>query len=357
MKEKSKYIPKTERRELTYHDRLIIETLYNKGFKAKDIAADLFVSLPTVYREIKRGTYQHKNSDWTYTQKYSADKAQTVHNFNVLARGKPLKVENDHRFVKYVSEQIRKEKYSPQAIIGDIQKNNLSFKTNVSYKTIYRYVEQGLIPNVTKRDLPFQGKRKKKSELRSIQPVPLNKRSIETRPDEIFRRATFGHWEMDSVIGKREKGQTLLVMTERLTRYELVFRSKDKTIASTVRILNRLERRLGRNFKTIFKTITVDNGCEFNSSPRLEKSIYKGNRTLLYYCHPYQSSERGSNEKQNQMLRRRILKHTKIEDYTDRYLKETQDWLNNYPRGIFNYESANDRFQRELQKLGIQATF
>ena len=44
----------------------------------------------------------------------------------------------------------------------------------------------------------------------------------------------------------------------------------------------------------------------------------------------------------------------KIEDYTDRDLRKVQDWLNNYPRGIFNYESANDRFQRELQKLGIQ---
>lgn len=54
------------------------------------------------------------------------------------------------------------------------------------------------------------------------------------------------------------------------------------------------------------------------------------------------------------MLRRYIIKYSKIEDYTDRDLKEAQDWLNNYPRGIFNYESANDRFQRELQKLGIE---
>ena len=351
---KKTYIPKTARRELTYKDRLVIETLYNKGFKVKDIAADLSVSLPTIYREIERGKYQHKNSDWTYTPKYSADKAQTVHDFNVLARGKPLKVNNDHQFVKYVSRKIRKNKYSPQAIIGDIQKHNLEFNTKISYKTIYRYVEQGLIPNVTKKDLPFQGKRKKKPEPKTVQPVPGNKRSIEVRPTEIGQRLSFGHWEMDSIIGKREKGQTLLVMTERLTRFELVFRSKDKTVESTIRILNRLEKRLGRKFKTIFQTITVDNGCEFNNSSKLEKSIYKGNRTIFYYCHPYQSSERGSNEKQNQMLRRYIIKYSKIEDYTDRDLKEAQDWLNNYPRGIFNYESANDRFQRELQKLGIE---
>lgn len=351
---KNTYIPKTSRRELTYRDRLAIETLHNNGIKVKEIAAALSVSLPTVYREIERGMYQHKNSDWTYTKKYSADKAQTVHDFNVLARGKPLKVQNDYQFVKYVSKQIRKEKYSPQAIVGDIQKHDLKFKTKVSYKTIYRYVEQGLIPNVTKKDLPFQGKRKKKPEPQPIQPVPKNKRSIEVRPSEIARRSSFGHWEMDSVIGKREKGQTLLVMTERLTRFELVFRSNDKTVGSTIRILNRLEKRLGRKFKTLFQTITVDNGCEFNNSARLEKSIYKGNRTILYYCHPYQSSERGSNEKQNQMLRRYIIKHTKIEDYTDRDLRKVQDWLNNYPRGMFNYESANDRFQRELQKLGIE---
>ena len=341
------------RKELSYENRLVIEIMYNKGFKVKEIAAELGVNPSTIYRELPRGRYQHKNSDWTYTEKYSAEKAQLAHNFNVLARGKPLKVGNDHDFVKYVSAMIRKKKYSPQAIVADVEKNHFQFQTTVSYKTIYRYVEAGLIPNVTRKDLPFRGVRKKKRKAKPIIPVAENKRSIELRPVEIGDRSAFGHWEMDSVIGKREKGQTLIVMTERKTRFELVFRSKDKTIASTVRILNRLEKRLGRNFKTIFRSITVDNGSEFNSSGLIERSIYRGIRTVLYYCHPYQSSERGSNEKQNQMLRRYIIKHTRIEEYSDRDLRDVQEWINNYPRGIFNYRSASDLFHEELDKLGV----
>ena len=344
-------------KELTYTNRLTIETLYNSGSKIKEIAAYLGISLPTVYREISRGKYLHKNYDWTYTEKYSADKSQQVHDFFVISRGKTLKLGNDNEFVKYLSKMIKKYKYSPQAIIADIKQRNLKFKTNVSYKTIYRYVEAGLVPGVTTKDLPFRGERKKRKPKQDLSPVPAGKLSIELRPDFINSRALFGHWEMDTVIGKREKGQTLIVLTERKTRFELVFRAKDKSVKSTVRILNRLERRLGKHFKTVFKTITVDNGVEFNNFKLLEKSIFRGKRTTIYYCHPFASCERGSNEKQNQMLRRWIIKSTKIEEYTDKQLKEAQEWLNNYPRPMFNFNTSKALFDKELEALNITAKF
>ena len=144
-------------KELTYKNRRTIEDLYNSGSKIKEIAKYLRVSLPTIYREISRGKYLHKNHDWTYTEKYSADKSQSVHDFYILARGKTLKLGNDYEFVKYLSKMIKKFKYSPQAIIADIKSNSRNFKTDISYKTIYRYVEAGLVPNVTTKDLPFRG--------------------------------------------------------------------------------------------------------------------------------------------------------------------------------------------------------
>ena len=162
---------------------------------------------------------------------------------------------------------------------------------------------------------------------------------------------------MDTVIGKREKGETLIVLTERKTRFELVFRSKDKTVKSTVCILNRLERKLGRHFKTIFKSITVDNGVEFNNFKLLEKSIFKGKRTIIYYCHPYASGERGSNEKQNQMLRRWIVKSTKIEEYTDKQIKDAENWLNNYPRPMFDFNTSKSLFDKEIEALAIEWNF
>ena len=126
---------------------------------------------------------------------------------------------------------------------------------------------------------------------------------------------------------------------------------------STVRVLNRLEKKLGRNFKIVFKSITVDNGCEFNNSNLLEKSIFNGRRTLLYYCHLYSSSERGSNEKQNQMIRRFIIKSTKIEDYSDNDIKQVQNWINDYPRNIFNFCTSRDKFTEELSNLGVKYCF
>ena len=55
-----------------------------------------------------------------------------------------------------------------------------------------------------------------------------------------------------------------------------------------------------RLFRDVFKTITVDNGVEFSDAEGLEKSRRnKKIRTKVYYCHPYSSCERGSNENAN----------------------------------------------------------
>lgn len=63
--------------------------------------------------------------------------------------------------------------------------------------------------------------------------------SIERRPQIVSTRSTFGHWELDSVIGKA-KGtrQSLLVLTERMTRYEIILRTASKSSAATVQALN-----------------------------------------------------------------------------------------------------------------------
>lgn len=69
-------------------------------------------------------------------------------------------------------------------------------------------------------------------------------KSIEERPFEINDRTTFGHWEIDTVVGKKTKNQPrLLTMTERLTRYTLVIKVQGKHESSgneTIRSLSRL---------------------------------------------------------------------------------------------------------------------
>lgn len=53
-------------------------------------------------------------------------------------------------------------------------------------------------------------------------------------------------------------------------------------------------------------------------------------------------SERGSNENANKLIRRWIPKGSHISEFTDQYIKDLQDWINSYPRKIFNYLSANE---------------
>ena len=342
-------------KRFTYESRLKLEALYNAHVNVKEIANQLGFHFTCVYKEIKLGLYEHKNTDWTYSKKYSADIAHQRSKFNTAARAKDLKIGNDYEFVKFVEKMILQEHYSPEGVLAEIQRRNLKFKTDVSARTIYRYIDSGIFPNLTRKSLPYKGHRDQTKKQKIVKTNSKIGKSIELRPDEAASRDVFGHWELDSVIGKREKGNTILVFTERKTRFELIFRSNDKSAVSTVKTLNALEHKLGHSFKKIFKSITCDNGVEFSCSDALERSdLGNYKRTEVFYCHPYSSSERGSNEKQNQMIRRWIHKGTKIEQYSDEYIQNTADWLNDYPRGIFDFKSSRDMFELELKKLGIK---
>ena len=120
-----------------------------------------------------------------------------------------------------------------------------------------------------------------------------------------MRESDTGRWTLLWEQGKSKNA--LVVLTERKTRYEKIFKVKDHTAASVVKCINSLERKWGRLFSEIFKTITVDNGTEFADCEGIEKKDKKGKkRTEVYYCHPYCSAERGSNENQNRMIRKAI---------------------------------------------------
>ena len=87
--------------------------------------------------------------------------------------------------------------------------------------------------------------------------------SIEKRPKVINQRITFGHWEMDTVKGKQGVTKScMLVLTERKTRDEIIFKLKDQKAESVVDALDRLERKWGDMFSKVFRSITVDNGVE-----------------------------------------------------------------------------------------------
>ena len=207
----------------------------------------------------------------------------------------------------------------------------------------------------TKKDLPVKANKKRYyKKVKRQQARAAAGTSIEKRPEEVDSREEFGHWEMDSVIGQRGKSKnTLLVLTERKTRDEIIFKLPDKTAEAVVGALDALERKWGGMFKQVFKSITVDNGSEFAYCEELECSILgEGKRTQLYYCHPYSSWERGTNEVTNKMVRRKVPKGTNFDDMTDAEVEEMENWINDYPRRIHDYHSAGELFKEEVRKIG-----
>ena len=154
---------------------------------------------------------------------------------------------------------------------------------------------------------------------------------------------------MDTVVSGTGKSKAcLLVLSERATREELIYKIAGKSCEYVIKALDRLERKIGtKTFRENFKTITCDNGVEFLNFEGIEKSSRnkRTKRTKVYYCHPYCSSERGTNENQNKLIRRFIPKGANIDDYTDEQIIYIQNWINNYPRKIFDGKSSNQKYK------------
>ena len=183
---------------------------------------------------------------------------------------------------------------------------------------------------------------------------PPRGESIEKRPAEVDARETFGHWEGDTVYSKKDGSKALFVLTERLTREEIIMRIKDRTAESVIKALDRIERKYGPVlFRKIFQTITFDNGGEFADVDRMERSPLRKTlkRTKVYFCHPYSSYERGSNECQNKMIRRPFPKGTDFGNVTDAEVARAESWMNNYPRKILGWKTSEMLFRECVAAL------
>lgn len=339
---------------ITEAERYQIEILLRQKFTVGQIAAALGHKYNTIYKEIRKGTVKQLDSLLAEHYVYKADYAQMLYDRAVSNRGRKLRIGSDYELAAYIEKMV-KNHYSPEALLLHAGNNGLHFKTKLCYKTIYNYFDMNLFLNVSMTDLPVKKKACEHKKRGST--VALNNRSgrsIEKRPEDIKERKSYGHWEMDTVVGGQKKGKScLLVLSERMTREEIVIKIKDRKASSVVHALNMLERKLGsRKFREKFKTITCDNGVEFLDSDGIEKSRYtKGNRTLLYYCHPYSSYERGTNENINRMIRRFFPKGIDFDTVSVKQVAMVEDWINSYPRKIFGGISS-----REYKKvLGITA--
>ena len=260
-------------KNLTYTQRLQIETLYNSNMKQTEIAKIVGVCVRTVQYELKRGEYFHlsKTNNFWYgikykkTKKYSANKAHERYKLNCSSKGRPIKLGKDYAFVEYIEKRVMKDKISACAVLGEIKRANMPFQTQISKTTLYRYIKIGIFEHISLE------KRKKEYKKIKIKRAPKGT-SIERRPIEIKNRSSFGHWEGDCVCGPTKTA--LFVMTERLTRQEIIFKIERQNQKCVLNCLDCLEQQYKNNFTKIFKSITFDNGSEFLDYKAIEKSQF-----------------------------------------------------------------------------------
>ena len=333
-------------RRINWTERLLIEKHYNSGRTYREIAAALCRSVSSVYGEIQGGLYDHLGAETTRRPRhYSADLAQARAAAESTAKGRPIKLGHRYDYAQEVSDRIAQGQ-SPAVIVHSMRKAQL---WTVSTTTLYRYIDCGYIPGVTNASLLEKLSRKQHEKETVMASRAPKGASIDERPLSVSSRSEFGHWEMDSIVGTASgKRQSLLVLIERMTRFQLVLRAWAKDSASTVRMLNRF---LPRFPAGTFRSLTVDNGSEFQDCYGMEHTLDHEQRLTVYYCHPYMATERGSNERANRILRRFFPKGRSLAKVTQKQCDTVSAWVNHLPRKMLGYACPHDLFQAEMHKL------
>lgn len=330
--------------------RLQLQALYLAGHTKKEMAAILGCSLATIYNELKRGQCLQLDSEtYTYYSTYSADLADLKAKEARSNCGRPCLYDTNDDLLSFIQDKILLEKRSPGHVSMELRSSDLGY---LSKTTIYRYIHRNYFSRLRSHHLPEVVQRK-----RPVKRPPRNKdprygASIELRPSAAAARS-FGHWEMDTVIGKRSgSGETLLVLTERATRAELIFKLGSKSSHDVVAAIDRLQKHC--TFKKLFKSITMDNGTEFAATRRLEFSAAGRRRTYCYYCHPYSSYERGSNENANKLIRRWFPKGRSLSSVTPSDCVSLGLWMNTLRRESLHGKTSSELFLVACERENIR---
>ena len=347
---------------LTEQNRATIQTLIEQKdkngkrlFNNSYIANYLGVHRSTISRELKnRKSYRFLiRSGRTIEKPYNATDAHNNYLFKRgLSKGE-YKLRKHSKMAKYIEDKIKIDKWAPDVIVGYMKTHNM-FKNDgfcsISTPTVYNAIRYGIIH--VKLEDTRRMKYKPEYEHKDKNSLPASKipYSIENRPEEINNRSTFGHFEIDTVVGtKRGKYECLLTMTERKTKFEIIFKISAKTSEEVVNKINQIKIFMNRHYNKVFKSFSTDNGSEFSDF----LNIIKDTKAKIYFCHPYCSGEKGTNEKQNSMIRYFIPKGTLIENYSFEDINNIATWMNNYPRKSLDYKTPLEAVLEEFNDKSI----
>lgn len=309
---------------LTTFERARIETLRANGLSIRAISNVLNRSPSTISRELKRNGKMDK---------YEAENAQAQYKQRRLKCAPAGK--QCQEWIEIIEEKLV-QTWSPEQIANTVLKGKLSFKT------IYRWLYQGILMLTDHRVLRHKGKRQKPRETRGRFNVGT---SISKRPQDVKKRESFGHWELDSVVSGRGKSKgCLATFIERKTRHYMAICMPDRTSDSMESAIRTLFNQLPEG---AFLTATVDRGKEFSCFTKVEADL----EIAVYFADPYSSWQRGSNENANGLLREFFPKATDLACLRQHEVDYVVGLMNHRPRRCLNWKTAHEAFHEEVLRL------
>lgn len=209
----------------------------------------------------------------------------------------------------------------------------------VCERTLYRYVDDCRL-TARNKDLP----RKIKFKTRYKHSNKRNKDAFAVdRTYDDYRRYMAENpgksvVEMDTVIGKQEKGKVLLTLIFESCNFMIAILLPDKTQQSVIEALNNLCDLIGIElFKRLFEVTVTDRGCEFSNPLALECDRNGEIKTRVFYCDPYCSWQKPHVERNHEYIRQILPKGTSFDDLTQEDITLMMNHINSYGREEMNW--------------------
>ena len=340
------FTPDRERgQHLRFEDRCTIKVFKKLGHSLRSIAEAIDCSPSTVMYELRRGTGKRNGTRGRFPE-YSARRGQRNYESNRSRCHKPHKLSMENPFIRWVVAKVREDGWSFDVCVGRARKEQLFAEEQIiSAKTLYNELWAGKLP-LSPFDLPEALSRKRKRK-----PDRQNKRiygkSIDERPEEASLRTVCGHWEIDTVVGHRSgKESVVLTLVEKKSDYYIAIKIPGKNADAVMTAMDVLREEYGDEFREVFKTITADNGSEFERLSELEEY-----GVGVFFAHPYSSWERPQNERHNRLFRRYVPKGTSIEGFSAEQILSFADEMNAYPRRSLGYATPEEIFEAFLDQV------
>lgn len=168
---------------------------------------------------------------------------------------------------------------------------------------------------------------------------------IKQRASSINERQSFGHWEGDLLLFQQTK-TNLLTLRERKSQFVIAIKNQSRQAKSTT---NALLKYMRKNLHKTMKSLTLDNDPAF----ALHEQIADQTKASVYFCEPYKSYQKGAIENANKLIRTKLPKQTKIDQWEQKDIDKIIKNFNDRPMKCLDYQTPKEVFLKAFGLLPI----